>query len=141
MQPDRGERVAEIVERALEVEIGERGPLIVDLCGGDQDLFVEVASLLQFQEKARDFIEKPAVEKVAEILVEGPGELKPGDTLDNYEIVSLIEKTQRCWSGRSPPGKINSPLSRRVAISFFHLPWELTNIIGRFHEEERIWRA
>jgi len=134
MQPDRAERVAEIVERALEVEIGQRGPLIVDSCGGDQDLFVEVASLLQFQEKARDFIEKPAVEKVAEILVEGPGELKPGDTLDHYQIVSLIGEG---GMGEVYLAKDNS-LGRKVAIKLLRFGLGTTNIIRRFHEEERI---
>jgi hypothetical protein len=57
MRPERAERIADIVEQALEVEIGQRGPLLVELCGNDQDLFVEVASLLHFQEKARNFIE------------------------------------------------------------------------------------
>src|ERR1700737_2818262 len=90
MQPERAERVAEIVDRTLEVEIGQRGALIVDLCGDDQDLFVEVASLLQFEEKARDFIEAPAVEKVAEALAGGTSELKAGDILGDYKIFSLI---------------------------------------------------
>ncbi len=90
MQPDRAERIAEIVERALEVEVGERGPLLVDLCGDDQELFVEVASLLHFQEKARDFIETPAVETVAEILASERCGLQAGDTLNGYTIVSLL---------------------------------------------------
>src|SRR5258708_36637033 len=94
MQPERAERIAEIVERALEVEVGARGPLLVDLCGDDQELFVEVASLLHFQEKARDFIEKPAVETVAEILANERCGLQTGDALHGCKIVSLL-----CASG------------------------------------------
>ena len=90
MQPERAARIAEIVERALEVEIGERGPLLVDLCGNDQELFVEVASLLHFQEKARDFIETPAVETVAELLADERTGLQSGDNLDGYKIVSPL---------------------------------------------------
>src|SRR4029077_10525849 len=90
MQPERAERIAAIVEQALEVEIGQRGPLLVELCGDDRELFVEVASLLHFQEKARDFIEKPAVETVAEILSDERSGLQPGDALDGYKIISLL---------------------------------------------------
>ena len=84
MEPDRAERVAEIVAQALEAEIGSRGQLIVDLCGEDQELYVEVASLLQFEEKARDFIEKPAVETAAELLSDERTGLQSGDVLDSY---------------------------------------------------------
>src|SRR5207253_7742189 len=112
MQPERAERVAEIVARALEVEIGQRGALIVDLCGGDQDLFVEVASLLQFQEKARGFIETPAVERVAEVLAGEAGEFRPGDILGDYKIISLI--------GEGGMGEVylaeDSSLNRKVAV-------------------------
>ena len=62
MPPERAERIAEIVERVLDAEVSERAGLIVDLCGNDPELLGEVASLLTFQERARDFIETSAVE-------------------------------------------------------------------------------
>src|SRR2546425_7736193 len=112
MQPERAERIAEIVERALEAKIGERGPLLVELCGEDRELFVEVASLLHFQEKARDFIETPAVETVAELLADERTGLQPGDALDDYKIISLI--------GEGGMGEVylaeDTALGRQVAI-------------------------
>lgn len=134
MQPDRAERVAEIVERALEVEIGERGPLLVQLCGDDRELFVEVASLLHFQEKARDFIEKPAVESVAEILASERCGLQTGDVLDSYTIISLI--------GEGGMGEVyladDTTLGRKVAIKLLKSGLGTANIIRHFEEEERI---
>src|SRR5437588_564920 len=134
MQPERAERIAEIVERALEVEVGERGPLLVELCDDDQELFVEVASLLHFQEKARDFIETPAVETVAELLADERTGLRPGDALDGYKIVSLL--------GEGGMGEVylanDTKLKRKVAIKLLKLGLGTTNIVRHFHQEEQI---
>ena len=134
MQPERAERIADIVERALEVKVGERGPLLVELCGDDQELFVEVASLLHFQEKARDFIEKPAVETAAELLADERTGLRTGDTLDDYKIISLL--------GEGGISEVylaeDAKLKRKVAIKLLKLGFGTTNIIRRFHEQERI---
>src|ERR1700719_4142602 len=134
MQHERAARIAEIVERAVEVEIGERGPLLVDLCGNDQDLFVEVASLLHFQEKARDFIETPAVKTVAELLADERTGLQTGDALDGYKIISLL--------GEGGMGEVyladDVSLGRKVAIKLLKLGLGTANIIRYFHQEERI---
>jgi eukaryotic-like serine/threonine-protein kinase len=131
---NRAERIAEIVERALEVEIGERGPLLVDLCGDDQELFVEVASLLHFQEKARDFIEQPAVETVAELLASERCGLQAGDELDGYKIISLL--------GEGGMGEVyladETALGRKVAIKLLKFGMGTANIIRHFEQEERI---
>jgi serine/threonine protein kinase len=134
MPPDRPERIAQIVEQALEAEIGERGPLLVDLCGDDRELFVEVASLLHFQEKARDFIERPAVETVAEILTSERYGLQSGDALNGYKIVSLL--------GEGGMGEVyladDTSLGRKVAIKLLKFGAGTTSIIRHFHQEERI---
>jgi non-specific serine/threonine protein kinase/serine/threonine-protein kinase len=134
MQPERAERIAEIVEQALEAEIGQRGPLLVELCGDDQELFVEVASLLHFQEKARDFIETPAVETVAELLADERAGLQPGDTLDRYNIVSLL--------GEGGMGEVylaeEISLRRKVAIKLLKYGLGTASLVRHFQQEERI---
>src|SRR5438132_13723260 len=87
---EQTERVAEIVEKGLEVGMESRAAFVVDLCGGDTELCAEVESLLRFQEKARDFIEGPAYEQNADLLATGGGELESGQFLGDYKIVSLL---------------------------------------------------
>jgi serine/threonine-protein kinase len=132
--PERAERVAEIVERVLEAEIPQRAALIVDLCGDDSELLGEVASLLQFQEKARDFIEAPAVEKVAEILTDGHSGMKAGEMIGEYRIVSLL--------GEGGMGEVylaeDTSLGRKVAIKLLKFGLGAANIVRRFQQEERI---
>jgi eukaryotic-like serine/threonine-protein kinase len=134
MQPERAQRIADIVEQALEVEVGHRGPLLVELCGDDRELFVEVASLLHFQEKARDFIESPAVETVAELLASERCGLQPGDELNGYKIVSLL--------GEGGMGEVylgdDRRLGRKVAIKLLKFGLGTANILRHFEQEERI---
>ena len=134
MQPEQAERVAEIVERALESEADERRPLIVDLCRGDADLRTEVDSLLRFEEKARVFIEMPAFEVAAKIIADENGKLNPGERLGNYKIVSLL--------GEGGMGEVylaeDTTLSRRVAIRLLKPGRGAANIIRRFRQKEQM---
>src|ERR1700720_2033635 len=134
MRPEQAERVAEIVERALESEADERRPLIVDLCRGDADLRTEVDSLLRFEEKARVFIEMPAFEVAAKIIADENGKLNPGERLGNYKIVSLL--------GEGGMGEVylaeDTTLNRRVAIKLLKPGRGAANIIRRFRQKEQM---
>src|SRR5207248_9598923 len=131
---ERAVRIAEIVERGLEVEVGRRGPLLVELCGDDRELFVEVASLLHFQEKARDFIETPAVETVADLLADERTGLRPGDALDGYRIISLI--------GEGGMGEVylaeENSLGRKVAIKLVRQSLGTASFLRHFQKVEEI---
>jgi tetratricopeptide (TPR) repeat protein len=85
MQPDRAERVAEIVERALEAPVDQREKLIAELCGDDVDLRREVESLLGFEQTATNFIEKPAYELAADAMIDHADEPTTSEPLDDYK--------------------------------------------------------
>jgi serine/threonine protein kinase len=134
MQPDRVERIAEIVERALETGGDNRSSLLHELCGGDTNLRSEVESLLGFEDVAGGFMDKPAYQAVADRLLEPEGELRPDDTLAQYRIVSLI--------GAGGMGEVylaeDTSLGRRVAIKLLKFGLGTADIIRHFHQEERI---
>jgi eukaryotic-like serine/threonine-protein kinase len=128
------ERVAGIVESALECDPSGRAEFCEKACGDDVDLRKEVESLLGFMEKATEFIEKPAYEIAAETIVAPGGELKAGEELGEYKILSLI--------GEGGMGEVylaeDMKLGRRVAIKLLKFGLGTTNIIRRFQREERI---
>ena len=140
MLPEQAERVA---DSCANVRAGSRNratwtvDVWRDLCGGvfeAQDLFVEVASLLQFEEKAREFIEVPAVEKVAEVLAGGASELKAGEVLGDYKILSLI--------GEGGMGEVylaeDTKLGRQIAIKLIKQGFGTASFLRRFQNEEKI---
>lgn len=134
MQPDRADRIAEIVELILEVDPPQRATLIVELCAGDAELLGEVASLLQYQETARDFIETPAVEKVAGIIEANAVGLKSGETIGAYRIANRI--------GEGGMGEVylaeDTDLGRKVALKLIKYGLGTTDFVRHFRQEERI---
>jgi serine/threonine protein kinase len=134
MRPEQAERVAEIVEEALESSADKRRRLIVDLCGDDADLRVEVDSLLRFQEKAFSFIEIPAFELAAKIIANENGKLKSREQLGDYKIVSLLGEVE---SGEVYLAE-DTALNRKVAIKLLRSGFGAGgNTIRRFRQEEQ----
>ena len=131
---DRSERVAELVESALELEAAERINLLDRACGDDCELRAEVESLLKFQPQARSFIEAPAYEVAAETLAADSGELKPGDRIAEYEIESLL--------GEGGMGEVylarDLQFDRVVAIKVVKRAFARASFIRQFQQEERI---
>jgi serine/threonine protein kinase len=132
-EPEQAERVAEIVERALESEGDERRELIADLCEGDADLQIEVESLLRFEKKAQAFLEMPAFELAANIVADENGTLNPGEQLGNYKIVLRL--------GEGGIGDVylaeDTTLSRPVAIKLLKSRRDAVKIVRRLRQEEQ----
>jgi tetratricopeptide (TPR) repeat protein/predicted Ser/Thr protein kinase len=130
----RAERVAEIVERAVELPVEQRRALIGDLCGDDAELRAQVESLLKFQEKARDFIEAPAYQIVSETLIEGDGALKCGQLLGDYKVLSLL--------GEGGMGEVylveDTKLGRKVAIKIVKRGPGSASVLRHSYKEEKI---
>jgi len=134
MQPERAELVAEIVERALDLDGNARAKLIVDLCGGDVALRADVDSLLKFQGKARDFIEVPALQYAASSVVDAMAGLRTGQTLGDYKVLSLL--------GEGGMGEVyladDMARGRQVAIKLVKTGLGTSSITRQFRREERI---
>jgi tetratricopeptide (TPR) repeat protein/predicted Ser/Thr protein kinase len=128
------DRVAEVVEAALERNPAERRQFVDEACRNDADLRREIESLLGFQEKARNFIETPAYEVASKILVEGDGELKSGQILGDYKVLSLL--------GEGGMGEVylveDTKLERRVAIKVVKHGAGSASALRHWYKEEKI---
>src|ERR1043166_3945076 len=133
MTPERWRQVKEIFQKALDRAPGERSAFVASACGRDESLRHEVESLLASYEKDGTFIDSPAYERAAEAMVE-KSELKAGQTIGSYEIVSFIS--------RGGMGEVylaqDRRLSRKVALKLLPASFiKDDERLRRFEQEAR----
>ena len=134
MTPERWQQVKEIFQASLERAPDERSDFLSHACGGDDALRKEVESLIASHERSGEFIDSPAYEAGAKLIVDDNAALNSGQTIGSYEIISFIS--------RGGMGEVylaqDRRLSRKVALKI--LPESFTKDIdrlGRFEQEAR----
>jgi eukaryotic-like serine/threonine-protein kinase len=134
MTPERWQQVKEIFNSAIMHRPEERDLFISRACSGDEELRSEVESLIASHEQSGDFIDQPAFEVAASLLVNEKAELTPGQTIGSYEVISFIS--------RGGMGEVylaeDNRLGRKVALKL--LPASFTtdeDRLRRFEQEAR----
>ena len=135
---EKDQRVAELVEAALELAPAAWTSFLDDECRDNPVLRQEVESLLGYEKQAQDFIEAPAIQTNAEAFLAteeaGSGALKSGQLLGDYKIVALLAE--------GGMGEVylaeDAALGRKVAIKLIKQGLGTQAIIGHFRREQRI---
>ena len=134
MSPERWQQVKEIFNSALNYRPEERGSFLSQACSGDDNLRHEVESLIASHEQSGSFIDEPAFISAASLLVDEKRELRVGETIGAYEILSFIS--------RGGMGEVylaeDKRLGRKVALKL--LPASFTtndDRLRRFEQEAR----
>ncbi|HEY2713852.1 MAG TPA: protein kinase [Chthoniobacterales bacterium] len=139
MQPERVERLAEIVEHAFELADPERIAFLAQACDGDVELRAEVEALLREEKGAAELMSAPAVELGAKLLGDDTttGELSAGEMLGDYRILSLL--------GEGGMGEVyladDTHFGRQVAIKLIKQGLGTKEFVRHFRQEERILAA
>jgi serine/threonine protein kinase/Tol biopolymer transport system component len=134
MTPERWQQVKEIFNSAIAHRAEERSLFISRACSGDDELRSEVESLIASHEESGSFIDKPAFEAAASLLANEKAELKSGQTIGSYEVLSFLS--------RGGMGEVylaeDKRLGRKVALKL--LPASFTtdqDRLRRFEQEAR----
>ncbi len=90
MTRERWNKIEHLYHAALERKEDQRAAYLKEACTGDDLLYREVQSLLAEADSADQFLERPAVELVAEMLVENQPPYLPGQQVGSYTILSLL---------------------------------------------------
>jgi serine/threonine protein kinase/Flp pilus assembly protein TadD len=134
MTPERWQKAKEIFNSAIHRAPGQRSAFLSEACGKDEALRKEVELLIESHEREGSFIDSPAYEAAADLLA-GDQELKPGQTIGQYEILLML--------GRGGMGEVylahDTKLRRKVALKF--LPASFTKDQERLRRFEREARA
>ncbi len=131
MTPERWKQVKDVFNSALRYEAAQRPSFLSESCRNDDALREEVESLLAAHDKDGSFIDSPAYRAASELMLDDHVELKPGQVLAAYEIVSFL--------GRGGMGDVylaqDKRLGRRVALKL--LPSSVTKDSNRLHRFEQ----
>jgi serine/threonine protein kinase/predicted Zn-dependent protease len=135
MNNERWQEVERIYHSTLAKDANERAAFLDQVCAGDEALRREVESLIALEPHAREFIESPAVEVVANMMArEQSAQIAAGDRFNQYRIISHL--------GAGGMGEVylaeDTSLRRKVALKF--LPLVLTKNkahLRRFEVEAR----
>ena len=134
MTPERWQQVKKIFNSAINYRPEERGVFLSQACSGDLNLRREVESLIASHEQSGEFIDQPAFVAAASLLAEEKVELRAGDTIGSYQVLSFLS--------RGGMGEVylaeDKRLGRRVALKL--LPSSFTtndDRLRRFEQEAR----
>ncbi len=138
MTPARWQQIRQLFEDTLEHPSAERAAYLTEACGADDALRSEVEAMLAALRDSEDtesgFLETPPHQLAAAVVTAQPAELRAGEELAHYEIISLL--------GRGGMGEVylahDRHLQRRVALkvllaSYTHDPAR----VRRFEQEAR----
>src|SRR5688500_9146617 len=90
MTPERWQQVDELFQAAIELDPAERTPFLDTSCAGDEELRHEVESLITSDEQGLSFIDAPAFQVAAGLLVSTEPELRAGQRIGPYKVVALL---------------------------------------------------
>ena len=138
MTSDRWQRIEELYHSAREREGSQRAAFLKEACAGDDALRREVESLLAQEKGLGGFLEAPALEAAAKLLVEGRGQSWVGRQLGSYQVISFLDAGGMGEVYQAHDTKLGRNVALKVLpAAFVHDPDRL----ARFQREARMLAA
>ncbi|MCC6860142.1 MAG: serine/threonine-protein kinase [Bryobacterales bacterium] len=139
MEPERWQRIKEVVGAALEMDPSRLAAYLEEACAGDPEMRAEVESLIGSHEDAGDLYESPALQDNASAVARAAGRLLYGDRAGPYRLLEQVGEGgmgtvfRACREGDAE--------RRMVAVKVVKPGLDSEHILRRFHQERQILSA
>src|SRR5262245_17683074 len=129
------QKVEELYHQALRKPQTERAGFLESACGGDEELLREVENLLACQQKAGQFMDSPALDVAARMLVRTQARLIKGSWIGSYEVLSLLGVGGMGEVYRARDSKLNREVALKVLPEVFA---QAPERLARFQREAEV---
>jgi serine/threonine-protein kinase len=136
MNSEQYQRVKEIFHAAAGVEPSSRGKVLDEACNGDDVLREEVESLLSFEERAEEFIERSAFTAGARLLTSGSVDSLRGRRIGQYSLLAEIGHGGMGVVYRA--ARADDQFKKEVAIKIVRIGLDTEETRRRFSYERQI---
>jgi len=133
MTQDRMQQIEALYNEALALPDGERKEFLDRACSGDGELRHEIESLLEYQEQAETYMDRPAFHQVAQSLADGTGVLIDR-MLGRYQLLSLVGRGGSAEVYCAVDTRLNRLVAVKVLPAFISADRER---LDRFEHEAR----
>jgi eukaryotic-like serine/threonine-protein kinase len=134
--PERWRRINELFLSTIELEPNERSDFLKQACTEDASLLKELELMLTSHEEATSFIETPAIESAASLLLEEQNLSMVGRRIGQYKVISEL--------GRGGMGTVflavrdDDQYEKQVAIKLVSSSLNIGEMLRRFYNERQI---
>src|SRR5688572_28300806 len=87
MTGERWQRVKDVFHAALELPAADRAAFLSSRCAGDDDLRLEIESLMTSDERLGNFLQNSALQDAAALLTDDPVEPMEGRRIGPYRLL------------------------------------------------------
>lgn len=134
MATDHWRRIEAVFEEAARIPPGEREERLLDLCGGDEPLRREVASLLAAEEAAGTFLDRPAGPSPGASILPPPSAV--GQRLGPYRVERKLGEGGMATVYLAV--RADEEYRRQVAVKIFGYGADRSDLLQRFRAERQI---
>ena len=131
MNAERWQKIKGLFDAAVELDKKKRAEFLNNECGGDAELLGDVEKMLRSFDGSESFLEAPAAEAVADLILDSNAKFSRGQTVGHYQIVKQI--------GAGGMGEVylakDSKLDRSVAVKILNAKYSLHNANLDFYKK------
>jgi serine/threonine protein kinase/Tol biopolymer transport system component len=131
---DHYDRIDRIFVAALQLAPEQRLAFVRSECGADDALRSEVLSLLSAAEESRDFMARPALERLSEAIATHGWRIQPGDRIGAYTVLGRLGAGGASEVWRAKDERIGRDVAIKVLLP--HLSSDIDRL-RRFAEEAK----